>query len=148
MTTDTQPLAPTDEELMDLGHECELDAIAFGRADLAKWGTPPAVAGEQVDRADAVNLARNTLTQYDRAITKKGVRVLAEAVLSMDTALTTPQPTQAQAGAVPLTPEQIDDMHSEANRGYCIEPEHYTKAVRDTERAHGITHKEGGQHAE
>ena len=70
------------------------------RAVLAKWGTPPAVAGEQVDRADAVNLARNTLTQYDRAITKKGVRVLAEAVLSMDTALTTPQPTQAQAGAV------------------------------------------------
>ena len=55
-----------------------------------------------MDRADAVNLARNALTQYDCAITKKGVRVLAEAVLSMDSALTTPQPTQAQAGAVPL----------------------------------------------
>ena len=67
---------------------------ALARAVLAKWGTPPAVAGERVDRADAVNLARNTLTQYDRAITKKGVRVLAEAVLAMDTALTAPQPTQ------------------------------------------------------
>lgn len=87
MTTDTQPWAPTDAELMDLGHECELDAIAFGRAVLAKWGTLPAVAGEQVDRADAVNLARNTLTQHDSVITKKGVRVLAEAVLSMDAAL-------------------------------------------------------------
>ena len=68
------------------------------RAVLAKWGSP-VVAGD-VDRADAVNLARNALTQYDCAITKKGVRVLAEAVLSMDSALTTPQPTHAQAGAV------------------------------------------------
>ena len=65
-----------------------------------QWGQP-VVAGD-VDRADAVNLARNALTQYDCAITKKGVRVLAEAVLSMDSALTTPQPAQAQAGAVPL----------------------------------------------
>ena len=77
----------------------------FARAVLAKWGSP-VVAGD-VDRADAVNLARNALTQYDCAITKKGVRVLAEAVLSMDSALTTPQPTHAQAGAVPLTDEQI-----------------------------------------
>ena len=72
----------------------------FARAALAKWGQP-VVAGD-VDRADAVNLARNALTQYDCAITKKGVRVLAEAVLSMDSALTTPQPTQPQAGAMPL----------------------------------------------
>ena len=74
--------------------------LEFARAVLAKWGQP-VVAGD-VDRADAVNLARNALTQYDCAITKKGVRVLAEAVLSMDSALTTPQPAQAQAGAVPL----------------------------------------------
>lgn len=38
----------------------------------------------------------------------------------------------------PLTIEQIQDMHSEANRGCCIEFEHYLKAVRDTERVHGI----------
>lgn len=38
MTTDTQPLVPTDPELMDLGHECELDAITFGREVLARWG--------------------------------------------------------------------------------------------------------------
>ena len=33
--------------------------------------------------------------------------MLAEAALSMDSALTTPEPTHAQAGAVPLTDEQI-----------------------------------------
>ena len=44
MTTDTTPLAPTDAELMDLGHECELDAIEFGRAVLAKWGQPAQAA--------------------------------------------------------------------------------------------------------
>ena len=78
--------------------------VAAMQAAIDKWGQP-VVAGD-VDRADAVNLARNALTQYDCAITKKGVRVLAEAVLSMDSALTTPQPTQAQAGAEPLTDEQ------------------------------------------
>ena len=81
--------------------------VAAMQAAIDKWGQP-VVAGD-VDRADAVNLARNALTQYDCAITKKGVRVLAEAVLSMDSALTTPQPTQAQAGAVPLD-EQIKTL--------------------------------------
>lgn len=48
------------------------------------------------------------------------------------------QPAPA-ASPVPLTDEQIDEMHGEANRGYCIEHEHYVKAVRDTEAVHGIT---------
>lgn len=136
MTTETQPL-PTDAELLAewdrVSHIADAGQrrLACLRAVLAKWGTPPAVAGEVVDRADAVNLARNALGPYNFAITKKGVRVLAEAVLAMDAALTTPQPTQppiecnteelkkayafgwwsalekqretAQAGAVPLT---------------------------------------------
>ena len=82
--------------------------VAAMQAAIDKWGQP-VVAGD-VDRADAVNLARNALTQYDCAITKKGVRVLAEAALSMDSALTTPLPTHAQAGAVPLTDEQIKTL--------------------------------------
>ena len=90
---------PTPKEIDDLVYELRQagkdDTYSLARAVLAKWGQP-VVAGD-VDRADAVNLARNALTQYDCAITKKGVRVLAEAVLSMDSALTTPQPTQAQA---------------------------------------------------
>ena len=48
MTTDTRLLAPTDADLSDLGHECELDAVAFGRAVLAKWGTPDPVGVEPV----------------------------------------------------------------------------------------------------
>lgn len=47
------------------------------------------------------------------------------------------QPATA-ASQKPLTDEQIDKLHGEANRGYCIEFEHYVKAVRDTEAAHGI----------
>ena len=90
---------PTPKEIDDLVYELRQagkdDTYSLVCAVLAKWGQP-VVAGD-VDRADAVNLARNALTQYDCAITKKGVRVLAEAVLSMDSALTTPQPTQAQA---------------------------------------------------
>ena len=108
---------PTDEALENLFVEetgfatDDFPAAIFGfaRAVLDKWGQP-VVAGD-VDRADAVNLARNALTQYDCAITKKGVRVLAEAVLSMDSALTTPQPAHAQPVArEPLTDEQIQDL--------------------------------------
>ena len=51
------------------------------------------------------------------------------------TALYTAAPQPAQ---VPLTEEQIEDMRGEANRGFNIEREDYTKAVRDTEQAHGI----------
>lgn len=43
-----------------------------------------------------------------------------------------------QPARVPLTEEQIDDMIADANRGFCIERADYIKAVRDTERAHGI----------
>lgn len=39
----------------------------------------------------------------------------------------------------PLTDEQIDDLHGEANRGFFIEREDYFKAFRDAERAHGIS---------
>lgn len=38
----------------------------------------------------------------------------------------------------PLTNEQIDDLHGEANRGFDIESDAYFKAFRDAERAHGI----------
>ena len=106
------------------------------RAVLAKWGQP-VVAGD-VDRADAVNLARNALTQYDCAITKKGVRVLAEAVLSMDYALTTPQPTQAQADArEPLTNEHIRAMlNKHPPEDVCGWS--YRMGIDDAELHHGI----------
>jgi hypothetical protein len=43
------------------------------------------------------------------------------------------------AAPVPLTDDQIEDLLSEANRGFCIEREDYFKAFRDAEAAHGIT---------
>ena len=101
-------LKEIDDLVYELRQAGKDDTYSLVCAVLAKWGTP-VVAGD-VDRADAVNLARNALTQYDCAITKKGVRVLAEAVLSMDSALTTPQHTHAQAGALPLTDEQIKTL--------------------------------------
>ena len=110
---------PAPKEIDDLVYELRQagkdDTYSLVCAVLAKWGQP-VVAGD-VDRADAVNLARNALTQYDCAITKKGVRVLAEAVLSMDSALTTPQPTQAQA-AEPVA--RTFASHAAGEAGYCL----------------------------
>jgi len=55
-----------------------------------------------------------------------------------------PIPNPATAGNVrkPMTDDQIDDLHGEANRGFDIERAHYFKAFRDAEKAHGITDKE------
>ena len=114
---------PTPKEIDDLVYELRQagkdDTYSLVCAVLAKWGQP-VVAGD-VDRADAVNLARNALTQYDCAITKKGVRVLAEAVLSMDSALTTPQPTQAQA-AEPVAYMEVSQSESEVSMTWGPEP--------------------------
>ncbi len=46
--------------------------------------------------------------------------------------------THSQPKREPLTDEQVDDLHGEANRGFCIEREDYFKAFRDAEVAHCI----------
>ena len=46
---------------------------------------------------------------------------------------------------VPKTDEQVDDLCGEANRGFDIEREHYFKAFRDAEAAHGITGAPNGK---
>lgn len=58
---------------------------------------------------------------------------------------TTPQPTQAQAGAVPLTDEQLAEMMRETWGCASIAPRHAMKFARAIEAAHGIGIK-GGQH--
>ena len=55
------------------------------------------------------------------------------------------QPAAQQPVRKPLTDEQIDDLCGEANRGFDIERDHYAKAVRDAERAHGI---KGGRYGQ
>lgn len=104
---------------------------AFARAVLAKWGTPPAVAGEDRLRAAAIELR-------DAPDLRAMQRATAKLYAAIDT---TPQPTQAQAGAVPLTDEQIKDEAS--HHGFIGSTDQLVKFVRGIEAAHGIR---GGQH--
>ena len=65
-----------------------------------------------------------------------------------------PQPTQAQAGAVPLTPKQVAEIADAAHREYdrlvgsgqCA-PRWSAVFAHLLERAHGIGIKNGGRHA-
>ena len=69
--------------------------------------------------------------------------LLAPAIAALER--TTPQPTQAQAGAVPLTDEQLAEMMRETWGCASIAPRHAMKFARAIEAAHGIGIK-GGQH--
>ena len=88
---------PTDAEIIALADETRtaeggangyILPISFARAVLAKWGTPPAVAGEPVAWMGTYD---KTDLYYHKPPQADVVPLYA-----------TPQPTQAQAGAVPL----------------------------------------------
>ena len=88
---------PTDAEIIALADETRtaeggangyILPISFARAVLAKWGTPPAVAGEPVAWMGTYD---KTDLYYRKPPQADVVPLYA-----------TPQPTQAQAGAVPL----------------------------------------------
>lgn len=91
---DTQPLEPTDAEidafvaayLGDCGPQATR-VYSFVRAVLAKWGTPAGAERLEVTEAEC-----------EAAVLE----------LEIEDLCTTPQPTQAQAGAVPLTPREIE----------------------------------------
>ena len=134
---------PTDAEIIALADETRtaeggangyILPISFARAVLAKWGTPPAVAGEPV-----AWLSTDCIGERYLCFTKPKDSNPARPLVFGDT---TPQPTQAQAGAVPLTPEQIKAMDrrhpAEDLCGWS-----YRMGVADTEAHHGI---KGGQH--
>ena len=103
----------TDPSLMKLVH-----------AALTKWGTP-AHSGEPVAWLDPWAGTKVT-TDYD-AYGKHGIPLY-----------TTPQPTQAQALAVPLTDEQIESLLWKY--GYDPDDEHMAAMLKEV---HGI---KGGQH--
>lgn len=113
----------------------------FARAVLAKWGTPAPVGVEPVaflvcteeGDPDMVFLDRLEACQY------------CEDDDPPKPLYTTPQPTQAQAGAVPLTDEQLAEMMRETWGCASIAPRHAMKFARAIEAAHCIGIK-GGQH--
>ena len=127
---------PTDAELAALAVEINrtdwddaMDAlICFARTVLARWGQP-AHSGEPVAWLDPWTGAKAT-TDYD-AYGKHGIPLY-----------TAPQPTQAQAGAVPLTQAKVVEA-------FCKQPHPvqfvtaFDQGVRFAERHHGI---KGGRH--
>lgn len=143
MTTDTQ-LAPTDPEIAALRSEFGITSNGrgikeftqvrdFARAVLDKWGRPAAVVGEPVACGNCGGtgwMVRDPDIGTDQeCFVCDGSGGYSES--------TTPQPTQAQAGAVPLTDEQwqrIADLTDSI----------LTRATKDEiERVIGI---KGGQH--
>ena len=92
---------PTDAELIALLGDRQFTTIGAVREALRRWGTPPAVAGEPVAwryRPSAVWDDYVLTDDPGKAARARGNGLHVEALC-----LTTPQPTQAQAGAVPLT---------------------------------------------
>ena len=149
---DTQPLAPTDAEIIALLRPLYAsdEAASMGAADdlrtaravLEKWGNP-AVAGEQVgwmwqhDETGRTGFVDCWQVENGWQDGNPRLRLISKLYA-------TPQPTQAQAGAVPLTDEQIEALPL-WKRFVGLWPETRREIVRTIERHHGI---KGGQHGE
>ncbi|MBW8463349.1 hypothetical protein [Acidovorax sp.] len=127
---------PTDAELdalwdeNDLGPEAEVHR-RFARAALANWGT--SVAAEHYRSAIADACEGWTMSA--------GLRKHLETALW--NAPSTPQPTQAQAGAVPLTEDQALDAFCRTT-GIHQFVRAFMAGVRFAEQHHGIKGKEAG----
>ena len=152
---DTQPLAPTDAEIFAVAREAGLlpdnshpapetraarkhsDAVrAFARAALAKWGAQP-VACEPVACGNCGGtgwMVRDPDIGTDQeCFVCDGSGRYSESA--------TPQPTQTQAGAVPLNHKNIEPVRRFlADRGIYLSDE-TTKALITV--SHSI---KGGQH--
>ena len=105
---------PTDSEILDAADDFrsqymhggitfdEFDSIGFARAVLAKWGTPPVVAGEPVAYVEV------SQTDSEVSMTWGPEPAGFDLPSGRHALFTSPQPTQAQAGAVPLTDREIE----------------------------------------
>ena len=149
--TDTNTLAPADAEILDAAEDFrsqythggttfdEFDEMGFARAVLAKWGQPQAGAGEPVAVIEFTDGVKEPRIMSWNALPAGQHRVY-----------TTPQPTQAQAGAVPLTPKQMESGREaifSTGNPYCpCDSKTFRKVAEWVERHHGI--KQGGQHAD
>lgn len=137
---DTTSAAPSDAEIDDLCDQFRWDTTegrrACARAVLAKWGTPPAVAGDPVAWYEYnADLDAWFLAYSHNPKAKTRPLVFGD---------TTPQPTQAQAGAVPLNHRNIEPVRRFlADRGIYLSDE-TTKAL--IVAAHGIGTEKGDSH--
>lgn len=90
----------------DLCTQCAADgkcmkklAICYANGTSQKYAKPDALGSLPVvlDRSDSVNLATNMINFYGcKGITEKGVKVLCEAVLLMDSAIATYEAAQSK----------------------------------------------------
>ena len=145
---------PTDAEIIALLGDRQFSTIGAVREALRRWGTPPVTKWAPEEIADG--------ERGIRWVTNEGIHGrptdhdVREYLKRTPTAhgchcdeckqfYTTTQPTQAQAGAVPLTDEQLAEMMRETWGCASIAPRHAMKFARAIEAAHGIGIK-GGQH--
>ena len=146
---------PTPTEIDDLVYELRQagkdDTYSLARAVLAKWGTP-AGAGEPFGyfhqllnhegKGNGVWLGAAERKVVEQAHTPGET---SEEIVAL---YTTPQPTQAQAGAVPTRFTKAQQERLYRNRpqdvGKSMSLADWRRAVEFIEAAHGIT-KEGGQ---
>lgn len=128
---------PTDAEIVALadatrtaegGANGYILPISFCRAVLAKWGTPPAVAGEP----------SKVWGEFVYTEDPKRAQHARDNGIDVQPVFTTPQPTQPQAVAVPLTDEQIESLLWKY--GYDPDDEYMAAMLKEV---HGI---KGGQH--
>ena len=124
---------PTDVELQQLwqnSNPTNFEAISFARAVLQRWGQPSG-AGEPVATIKSWtngSYCRNYKVEWYRNDLPEGTQLY-----------TTPQPTQPQAGAVPLSIAEEERMLAQWDY------EMHGDRARYIEAAHGIGIK-GGQH--
>lgn len=136
---------PTDAELLEVIREAARGgairrdgstSLRIARAVLAKWGTPPAVAPWRSAVLDLIDECPGLTMEQDHWLSRR--------VKELDFS-STPQPTQAQAGAVPLTRERVKAILTEC--GYDgASAQHradFINGLRHGESAHGI---KGGHH--
>ena len=123
------------------GYATEYARLAL--AARARWGQPSG-AGEVVYQASHKDGFWQDCSR-DRYEYLKAPKISSSVDWTSRILYTTPQPTQAQAGAVPLTAEQAQDLIDLESWG----PEAISlnaqllRTIRRTETAHGI---KGGQH--
>lgn len=161
--TDTASAAPSDAEIDAQWresvekHETTAAFVRdFARTVLAKWGQPPAVVGDMpawqqgfltTMNQDPYPALGGWFVQFWEGA-DVAARVYgndAETLRRRCAAITTPQPSQAQAGVEPLTDEQIVGvMHSIPINAA---PSYHIAFARAIEQAHGMGIKKGGSNA-